>query len=725
MKIGRFQWENLTAAIGAFVTANPGKLVFVILLATILMLIPLKNIDTRTKMSDYLPECEYIEADNMLRNEFDAVFTVVSILQSESGNVLDKEGLSILMDIEQAILSSDQLTHFLIDYDDSVITVADAVEAVLFDMSEGLYDVDDATEDELEEAIEEVLDDDSMSSLVSSGSGPEREYGIILVRFKHNLIARDDESAELVLLKVMQEHVPEGYKLTSVAARNKQMEEDSKEGLRTFLPISLGVVCVILIIALRNVVDFVICMVSLTSVLIISFGAFALLDLQFSQITFFAPILIMVLAIDYAIHLILRYNEFRQKELEPHLAMSKAIRHMGVSILFSALTTVVAFGSNGLSSIPAIASFGYFLAIGLSVSFMVMMLFVPALKLLHFRMVHRSSAKKQETEYHKDSRPVSRPGTDKSRASRFGSVLAFHGTARKTVSLSIVVIALATGVAGVVVGRYLKRDLIAEDVYAADSLVLLNQRILNAEFPSIGIDRARIIIEADMCAPEVLRAVKESIANMADDKHVAKLEEEAKVSSIIPYLQETVRLRRTVSDIADADNDGLPDTRAEMSKILRRMYDKGVNGVVSAGEVKSLLSRGQGERPFDVALLIVETRDTHGINVGSLLTELRDDLRPLAELGQVKISYAGFVFERYEIVTAMTEGMIKATLTSVLLCTGIVTLLFMSVKYGLITALPIMLIVGWLLGAMYLLGFTLNMVTATITAMGVGLGIDY
>jgi len=288
-----------------------------------------------------------------------------------------------------------------------------------------------------------------------------------------------------------------------------------------------------------------------------------------------------------------------------------------------------------------------------------------------------------------------------------------------------VVIALGTGVAGVVVGRYLKRDLIAEDVYAADSLVLLNQRILNAEFPFIGVDRARIIIEADICAPEVLRAVNESIGNMADDKHVAKLEEEAKVSSIIPYLQETVRLRRTVSDIADTDNDRLPDTRAGMSKILRRMYDKGVNGVVSAGEVKSLLSRGQGERALDVALLIVETRDTHGINVGSLLTELRDDLRPLAELGQVKISYAGFIFERYEIVTAMTAGMIRATLTSVLLCTGIVTLLFMSVKYGLITALPIMLIVGWLLGAMYLLGFTLNMVTATITAMGVGLGIDY
>ena len=51
--------------------------------------------------------------------------------------------------------------------------------------------------------------------------------------------------------------------------------------------------------------------------------------------------------------------------------------------------------------------------------------------------------------------------------------------------------------------------------------------------------------------------------------------------------------------------------------------------------------------------------------------------------------------------------------------------MFKSLKFGLITALPIILITGWLLVSMYLLNLTLNMVTATTTAMSVGIGIDY
>ncbi len=52
-------------------------------------------------------------------------------------------------------------------------------------------------------------------------------------------------------------------------------------------------------------------------------------------------------------------------------------------------------------------------------------------------------------------------------------------------------------------------------------------------------------------------------------------------------------------------------------------------------------------------------------------------------------------------------------------------LLFRSLRLGLIAAIPIILITGWILGIMYMLGFTLNVITATVTAMSVGVGIDY
>lgn len=48
-----------------------------------------------------------------------------------------------------------------------------------------------------------------------------------------------------------------------------------------------------------------------------------------------------------------------------------------------------------------------------------------------------------------------------------------------------------------------------------------------------------------------------------------------------------------------------------------------------------------------------------------------------------------------------------------------------SVRYALITIVPIGLVVTWLYGIMYIGGFALNFVTATIGALSIGVGIDY
>ncbi len=58
---------------------------------------------------------------------------------------------------------------------------------------------------------------------------------------------------------------------------------------------------------------------------------------------------------------------------------------------------------------------------------------------------------------------------------------------------------------------------------------------------------------------------------------------------------------------------------------------------------------------------------------------------------------------------------------------GLVLLLIAmrSVRYALVTIIPIGLVVAWLYGIMYVAGFALNYVTATIGAISVGVGIDY
>jgi predicted RND superfamily exporter protein len=48
-----------------------------------------------------------------------------------------------------------------------------------------------------------------------------------------------------------------------------------------------------------------------------------------------------------------------------------------------------------------------------------------------------------------------------------------------------------------------------------------------------------------------------------------------------------------------------------------------------------------------------------------------------------------------------------------------------SFRYAVVTIIPIGLVVTWLYGLMYLTGFALNYVTATIGAVSIGVGIDY
>ncbi|MBL39834.1 MAG: hypothetical protein CL761_00720 [Chloroflexi bacterium] len=50
---------------------------------------------------------------------------------------------------------------------------------------------------------------------------------------------------------------------------------------------------------------------------------------------------------------------------------------------------------------------------------------------------------------------------------------------------------------------------------------------------------------------------------------------------------------------------------------------------------------------------------------------------------------------------------------------------FRSIKYAFITTLPIGLVVSWLYGIMYIGGYSLNFVTATIGAISIGVGIDF
>jgi predicted RND superfamily exporter protein len=702
--------------LGRTVTKHPGKISLVFLFVTILMLQPISAIETQSNMADFMPENEFSRARELMVEEFNNTEGIISIVEAESGNILDKEGLMLLGTLEEEIKGSEIVKPYLVSHKDPVVSIFDAVEGVLFAGSNGTLGIANASTVQLAEAVSFVLSQDEFNQLVSKGENSQRQYSMILVLVDYRMHADDllknDETLDLEIENILKDSEPKGYKTYLFGAWSKNIEEDTMEDLSVLLPVTFVVLFLILLVALKSFTDIMISVSGLLVTLIISFGLFSIFGMSFNQLTFFAPIFIMVLSVDFAIHILMRFKEEDQGSGRSKKNMFKAIRFVGISITLSTITTMVAFASNGLSSIPAVASFGIFIAMGIFVSYIVMMTFVPSLKLLSRRIGGRSLKKKTKDSKRTSKRLVSR-----------GLVV----TSRTSVSHPLLVLFLVAGITigGLYMATQLERGMSQEDLISSDSEKLHTQEILTQEFPGKSPDWISIMVEGDVTEPAVLLAMDRTIYNMADDKNIVKSHGEAKAISILSYVKVFGNLGLTLPGVHDVNSDGIPDTKEGVVILYEYLYFNGISDILSPQDIQSVLSYDRVRGTFDYALITVEVQGIDDGTTDVLFSDLKKDTHSLSQIEGIKVHYAGSVFEADNLIQSMTEGMVVSTLVSIIICTVIVVALFRSFKFGLLTSVPVVLITIWILASIFLLGFKLNPVTATTTAMTVGIGIDY
>ena len=82
-----------------------------------------------------------------------------------------------------------------------------------------------------------------------------------------------------------------------------------------------------------------------------------------------------------------------------------------------------------------------------------------------------------------------------------------------------------------------------------------------------------------------------------------------------------------------------------------------------------------------------------------------------------------------EILDSIGRDQVRSVLITVLISLGILTVLYLvmrrSATLGLVTITPLLFVIIWGAGSMHFTGIPLNVVTVTILAITVGLGIDY
>jgi predicted RND superfamily exporter protein len=320
----------------------------------------------------------------------------------------------------------------------------------------------------------------------------------------------------------------------------------------------------------------------------------------------------------------------------------------------------------------------------------------------------------------------------------FGGVIA--GIARFRVVVIFVVAGLTA--AAVFFATQLETTFDVKDIFSGKSDFVVSLDKLDEHVADRGGEPGVVYIRGDLADPQALSAIDQFVSDLDENPTVAKGPDgEAQVwTSVTALLRQLTSSEHALGLVAadagvpitDSDDDGLPDSREQIEAAYAYMLAEGVpldesTLVYTPGQVSEVLFHDPGGDEEDVTFLAV---GIPGSREQQNVVAARDSLtRELTSLGASSaITYVGLTgspFTRLAQLEASSETLQLSLPIAAVAAFFLLLLAMRSFRYALVTIVPIGLVVAWLYGLMYLAGFALNYVTATIGAVSVGVGIDY
>lgn len=282
-----------------------------------------------------------------------------------------------------------------------------------------------------------------------------------------------------------------------------------------------------------------------------------------------------------------------------------------------------------------------------------------------------------------------------------------------------------------------------EDFFSSDTDFVQSIEQGDAHVGDLGGEPARLYVETDLTNPESLALISsslDSIRALPDDSPLARTPdgEVNIVGGVLGVLETSLEspvmaslvLEQTGVEITDDNADGIPDTTQQIEALIGVALESGIpldetRLLFTPDDVRTSVALIDGELDrtvFDIAI--------PGSGEQLVVTEARELLTPIAEeleddLVGSFVQVTGSPFVREAALNATNQALLISLPVALLACLLISSFFLRSLRYGLASVLPIIMVVAWLYGFMFVAGFAINLVTATIAAVSIGIGIDF
>ena len=470
--------------------------------------------------------------------------------------------------------------------------------------------------------------------------------------------------------------------------------------------------------------------------ILVGLGSSLILDL-------IVPIAMISLGVDFLIHAVARYREETRRVAEPSLALRAGFTGVIGALTLAMLSDGIAFLANLTSGIETVIGFGIGAGIAVLSSYVIMGMFLP-LVIMRLDQRRLESSPQHGRAFGDAQEPVSAGSTSApppglASAAIAGAVLEMARHRWAVLPIAAVLTAAAT-----LLAFQLEPSLDVKDFFDSESdLVIGLDKLDQHTAAALSGEPAVIYIRGDLTTPESLAAIRDLLDRLSENSRLGQAED-GQVSLYArtlfqllsrvtenPYARSQVLAKSRV-DITDENGDQIPDSPGQVQAAFDYMVRHGVplnesTMVYDSIQVRETLHYDPSQSGEQEIILVVGVLGSRQqANIGSARQALEQDLDPMRQVPSISfVGLTGSPFTREATLQATTRALNVSLPVAVAACLILLAFWMRSVTLAVVTIIPIGLVVSWLYAFMYVAGYSLNFVTATIAAVSIGVGIDY
>ncbi len=509
-----------------------------------------------------------------------------------------------------------------------------------------------------------------------------------------NLISPDGRTAAVIvtisggggarvreLLRTAKSFEGEGYHVyvAGFPIERFTMAETIRRDRRRLVPLSVLVIALTTAFLFRQLWGVLLPLLTVGLSVTVTLGIAALLGKTLNAITNLLTPLVMVLSVAVSVNLCIAYTQERRTHAPGIAAIGAAFRRVGGACLFTTLTTMIGFGALAISKVPAIRDFGLLCAVGVGVSYLAALLLLPPLFALPWGWGPR--------------RLHARPGKVEGLLSATAPMIGRHYRAILGLAF-LVIVAAFFGIGRIEV----ETDILAQlppDAEFVRATKVIDDRlggVNTIEFLFTGAPGAF----EDFATMRALHAFQEEI------RAYPEIRKTLSILDIVARIEEVRSGRRGFPRDAET-------LRYELRLLEHAPPESPVHLLITPDRRVARLSVRLGALPASKVYALIERLERRAAR-----------LVPPA----IRVEPAGeFVLIQnmtHELPYAQVRGIVLATLLIVF----VISLLFRSLRAGLLSALPASIPILFVYGVMGWFGIDLSTTTSMIASVVLGLAVD-